>query len=337
MVKKVNWGRNALHEAAEAGDLACCKALCSSPDLLNQKDNHGKTAMHYAAEQGHEAIVRLFGNLQSSVLDQVDDLGRTPAHYAAAGGHVPVLKYLHQRGADLNLVDDLHWTPLQYAVRRGHTQVALGFESSEVALDTENERDRAALLDCIKRSSKELERSRVRPKTTSTLKTAESPEDVLNVQIEGMLFKLALLQETPRRSGHAPLSYASTQVLSRFLNEAKARYASTEITEEEKQVLYEALHATHQFFRGRMTISEYQRIAERMPGATNGSKGLKVLGGLMIALGVVCLVAAVALAVPTPVIAAGVASGLVGCGMFNLARPQLEEGLAYQMAQCAGL
>jgi ankyrin repeat protein len=41
--------------------------------------------------------------------------GRTLLHYAAYNGNLVILKYLANKGANLNVVDSHGWTPLHYA------------------------------------------------------------------------------------------------------------------------------------------------------------------------------------------------------------------------------
>eukprot|EP00026_Physarum_polycephalum_P011596 Phypoly_transcript_11831.p1 GENE.Phypoly_transcript_11831~~Phypoly_transcript_11831.p1 ORF type:complete len:249 (+),score=33.50 Phypoly_transcript_11831:333-1079(+) len=47
----------------------------------------------------------------------------TPIHYAARSGHLDVVKFLVDRGADINARDIENWTALHYSCNNGHVEI----------------------------------------------------------------------------------------------------------------------------------------------------------------------------------------------------------------------
>ena len=97
---------NALHKAANKGDLDECKKWVEEPpegedkievDELGAND---RTAMHRAAGGGFMEIVEYLISKGGNI-SKADKSGRTPLHWAAIAGHVEVTEYLVGKGADI--------------------------------------------------------------------------------------------------------------------------------------------------------------------------------------------------------------------------------------------
>lgn len=80
--------------------------------------------LHLAACAGRVASLKFFlkGNLFSD-LEVLDDDLQTPLHYAAYAGQLPVVKFLKERGCNLNSAARDGTTPLHLAVQFGHVSV----------------------------------------------------------------------------------------------------------------------------------------------------------------------------------------------------------------------
>ena len=70
-----------------------------------------------------EVLVEQHG---SEILSARDEWGYTPAHWAALDGNLPVMRYLVERGApvDLSCLGTQGQRPIHWACRKGHAAIA---------------------------------------------------------------------------------------------------------------------------------------------------------------------------------------------------------------------
>jgi ankyrin repeat protein len=74
--------------------------------------------LHKAAKQGSLEKVKEILNSEPNLLDSRAEADQaTPLHYAVRGGHPAVVKYLLDKGVDVNLTDKTQKTPLHIAAR----------------------------------------------------------------------------------------------------------------------------------------------------------------------------------------------------------------------------
>ena len=113
-----------IHQAARQGELAKLKSLLDkTPGLLELKTEAGKTPLHFAVEGGQADIVRY-------LLDKGADInarnvaGETPLHYAAGWGFLDVIALLIEKGADVKARSNEGDTPLHYVRFQAITPVA---------------------------------------------------------------------------------------------------------------------------------------------------------------------------------------------------------------------
>jgi hypothetical protein len=71
------------------------------PFLCNWCNSAGKTPLHIAAQQGHLPIIQFLID-NSADVDLTDTQGNTPLHYASAYGHVDIIKALLEAGCYVN-------------------------------------------------------------------------------------------------------------------------------------------------------------------------------------------------------------------------------------------
>jgi cytohesin len=127
-------GHSPLYYAAGEGKQAAVEWLATHGALISVGDKNGITALHYTAQKGHVAIMDFlvsqgaqspseqfdpartitifslplsaFGPYpQGACVEALDTNGRTPLYLAVGEGHVAVLKFLVEKGADVNVVD----------------------------------------------------------------------------------------------------------------------------------------------------------------------------------------------------------------------------------------
>lgn len=71
------------------------------PFLCNWCNSAGKTPLHIAAQQGHLPIIQFLID-NSADVDLTDSQGNTPLHYASAYGHIDIIKALLEAGCHVN-------------------------------------------------------------------------------------------------------------------------------------------------------------------------------------------------------------------------------------------
>lgn len=119
-----NLKRQALHYAADSGNLETGKLLLNRGVETNAVDIDGLTALHLAAQNGHSDFVQLLLRAGAATeqriwrYDESSDRTRaTPLHLATMGGHLSVIKELLDGKALLEGRNGWHRTPLHLAVR----------------------------------------------------------------------------------------------------------------------------------------------------------------------------------------------------------------------------
>ncbi|XP_053982841.1 ankyrin repeat domain-containing protein 16-like [Hylaeus volcanicus] len=109
-------------QACQSGDLSRVETLASERNLqdwtLFQHSTSGDTALHVAAREGHLNVVRYLCEAFDKPDFRVDvankDMKR-PLHDAAQFARSDVVKYLIEKGADVNALRRADWTPLMLA------------------------------------------------------------------------------------------------------------------------------------------------------------------------------------------------------------------------------
>jgi ankyrin repeat protein len=132
-------GRTPLHIAAEKSDVGIARLLIEYGADVNARDEEGRTPLHIAAENGYINVVRLLVE-KGADINARDNEGFTPLHlaldalveedYSEMSGSLPVypflfplrdktekniaevIRFLIERGADVNAQDKNGWTPL---------------------------------------------------------------------------------------------------------------------------------------------------------------------------------------------------------------------------------
>eukprot|EP00039_Didymoeca_costata_P012096 m.173056 g.173056 ORF g.173056 m.173056 type:complete len:145 (-) comp15380_c0_seq6:4604-5038(-) len=113
--------REALIRALSTGDSATVQRIVTEhPNEAHVAvDEGGVQAIHLAAQQGDIASIEHLLAAGSSI-DAVGDILRTPLHRATLSGHLNVVQFLLERKADPNATDIKEYSPLHSAVYRDY-------------------------------------------------------------------------------------------------------------------------------------------------------------------------------------------------------------------------
>ena len=119
-------GENALMFAAWQGHKDVAELLIQRGADVNAKTPNGYTAMMSAAKFGKPDIARLLfehGADIHAVKTSDEDPGWNAIFFASWQGQAEMVKWLIEKGADVNSRTANQWTPLLYAARDGHKEV----------------------------------------------------------------------------------------------------------------------------------------------------------------------------------------------------------------------
>lgn len=115
-------GENALHTAANNGDIEMVKLLLDQGIDFTLCDRFGHTPIQNAAWRGNIDVVRLLLERGADILTP-DRKGQTTLYKAALRGDINVVRLLIDNGADLSTSDRDGWTVLHRAAKMGYEAV----------------------------------------------------------------------------------------------------------------------------------------------------------------------------------------------------------------------
>lgn len=110
--------RTELMESAKAGCVEKVVMCLEFGADIKLADEFGKSALHLAAENGHQSAVDLLLKHDAEV-NARDAQGETALHLAARSGRFEVIESLAANGADLNACNKRNQTPLMVATEKG--------------------------------------------------------------------------------------------------------------------------------------------------------------------------------------------------------------------------
>ena len=113
---------DALHRAAQAGDIDALEAAIAAGADVNARDARGWTALMHAANKGYTLLVPLLLEAKAEVDIRAPD-GATALFIAAVHGHAEVFARLMQAGADASIAGPQGRTPVEVAQLRDHSRL----------------------------------------------------------------------------------------------------------------------------------------------------------------------------------------------------------------------
>eukprot|EP00039_Didymoeca_costata_P012094 m.173009 g.173009 ORF g.173009 m.173009 type:complete len:378 (-) comp15380_c0_seq2:3856-4989(-) len=133
--------REALIRALSTGDSATVQRIVTEhPNEAHVAvDEGGVQAIHLAAQQGDIASIEHLLAAGSSI-DAVGDILRTPLHRATLSGHLNVVQFLLERKADPNATDIKEYSPLHSAIKQGYVGIVRELISSKADVNLVSKR-----------------------------------------------------------------------------------------------------------------------------------------------------------------------------------------------------
>jgi len=121
-------GANAIMLAARGGHLPTCKCLVEAGIDLCPSTGVGSTACEFtpvmaAAHYGHDTVVRYLLDRGFDVNSRTPSMGVSALMLTALNGHMTTAQVLIERGADPNFTNVNGQTALDIAMARGHREV----------------------------------------------------------------------------------------------------------------------------------------------------------------------------------------------------------------------
>lgn len=112
-----------LHLAVHEGNLEKVKMVVSRfPEQVNVKDESNRIPLYWAARSNHADIVRFLVEKGADINGQTND-GWAALHTAAYNGRLESATVLIQLGATVDIQTDDGQTPLYWAARNGHSRL----------------------------------------------------------------------------------------------------------------------------------------------------------------------------------------------------------------------
>ncbi|CAH1800156.1 unnamed protein product [Owenia fusiformis] len=137
-----------LHSACLAGCLNCVKKLISLGSKINAKNLYDDTPAVYAVMNGHVDILRYLIQQKCNLEFCNKETGRSCMHVAAYYGHVECLDVLVEAGCDIDALDYDHNTPLMDAVCEAQVESVKYLIEKGANVNNQNKQNETPIL-CI--------------------------------------------------------------------------------------------------------------------------------------------------------------------------------------------
>ena len=113
-------GRSVLHSAAFAGNYEVAVRLAEGGADIDATDNAGSSPLSLSAQQGHLKTLKYLVEKGANINCAMK--GDTALYYAALRGHLEVIQFLVLNRADMT-VGRSGWSPLEAAFAEGHSEI----------------------------------------------------------------------------------------------------------------------------------------------------------------------------------------------------------------------
>ena len=158
-------GQTPLSLAANLGHTEMTVMLLKLGAKVDTKDCSGWQPLHFAAYNGHLNIVGLLVTADPYIINNISSRHENPIYFACQNGHTDVVKFLHKKGACLDIVRTNKFNPFQVACLsnypKAHYELILSLDENlfdrkplklstlDLALNLHNLNAISAILDYI--------------------------------------------------------------------------------------------------------------------------------------------------------------------------------------------
>ena len=121
--------------------------ITEDENAVNTKDSIQRNGCHYAAMNGHFECLRYLVEKGTNINQKAAD-GTTPLHYACENGNIEVVRYiLGCEGVNINERTMNGWRPIHYAAKTGHIEVLKLLLEQNPYFETDGSNSPAALAE----------------------------------------------------------------------------------------------------------------------------------------------------------------------------------------------
>jgi ankyrin repeat protein len=216
-------GQAALHSAARAGRLECCKLLLGAdgcePDV---RECTGETPLVCAVRGGHVTVVELLHKQWGVDLNIKVNCGATLLHVAADSGSQAVLEYVLHAGLDVDAATHIGDRPVFLAANNGHT------EAVQTLLDhgasTVDSSGRSVLMAAADGGHLDVIELLLSSGSINVNAASIDGHTALNItarkdyiRVAALLLQHGAAVNAPNSRGHTPLALAATYASAEFV------------------------------------------------------------------------------------------------------------------------
>jgi len=129
-----------IHIAAGRGDWRLIQLLVEAKTMYNKKSADDKQLIHYAVLGGHIDLIPKIVDLTEVSYFVRDEFGNTLLHYATRTSSLAVVKFLVEKGLDVNALNDQYETPVFAAVKNNNFENVKYLVKEGAFIDIKNRR-----------------------------------------------------------------------------------------------------------------------------------------------------------------------------------------------------
>lgn len=129
-----------IHIAAHRGDWRMIQLLVEAQTIITKKAIDDKQVIHYAVLGGQVDLVPKLIDLTSGSYFVRDEYGNTLLHYATRTSNLAMVKFLVEKGLDVNSLNDQYETPLFSAVKNNNFEIVNYLVKEGAFIDIKNRR-----------------------------------------------------------------------------------------------------------------------------------------------------------------------------------------------------
>ncbi|MGI6782065.1 MAG: ankyrin repeat domain-containing protein [Acholeplasmataceae bacterium] len=129
-----------IHIAAYNGEWDMIKLLVEAKTILNKKSMDDKQLIHYAILGGQVELAPKIIDLTEGSYFIRDEYGNTLLHYATRTSSLPMVKYLVEKGVDVNALNDQYETPIFSSVKNNNFEIVKFLVKEGAFIDIKNRR-----------------------------------------------------------------------------------------------------------------------------------------------------------------------------------------------------